>query len=139
MFLSLKFFQRDAKIEALQTMLEKQHSEKEKQLVDSLNNIINSHHQETTDKLEKLKETAHHQADNQQQLLDHHRQQREIMDIHHQQYQNMYSVRHKEIKNGFVTFYLWAKDIDSLLHPRSIILNFEFIYLGEYKQHVFPH
>jgi superoxide dismutase len=77
MFLSLKFFQRDAKIEALQTMLEKQHSEKEKQLVDSLNNIINSHHQETTDKLEKLKETALHQADNQQQLLDHHRQQRE--------------------------------------------------------------
>ena len=127
MFLSLKFFQRDAKIEALQTMLEKQHSEKEKQLVDSLNNIINSHHQETTDKLEKLKETALHQADNQQQLLDHHRQQREIMDIHHQQYQNMYSVRHEEIKNGFVTFYLWAKDIDSLLHPRSIILNFEFI------------
>lgn len=105
MLSNVNFFQRDAKIEELQTMIEKQHSENEKQLIDSLKNIIKSHHQETTDKLEKLREAADHQADNQQQLLDHNRQQREIMDIHHQQYQNMYSVRHEEIKNGFVTFY----------------------------------
>ena len=81
--------------------MDKHQSDKEKQLLNHLKGVVNSHHEEISKKLEKLEEAAGNQADKQHVLIDGQRQQREMLEAHYQHYQNMHSATHEEIKKGF--------------------------------------
>ncbi|XP_063435792.1 uncharacterized protein LOC134716715 [Mytilus trossulus] len=98
--LEREIFVRDAKIEELNNMMEKQQSEKENQLVDSLRSVMTSLHQETIGDIKKIGDTVMVNTNNQCQLKDSHKQQKDLMEKHYHEYKNIQSVRHEDIKRG---------------------------------------
>lgn len=91
---------RDAKIEELHNMMEKQQSEKENQLVDSLKSVMTSLHEETIGDLKKIGDSVMHNTNNQYQLTDSHKQQKDLMEKNFHEYKNIQSMRHEDIKRG---------------------------------------
>ncbi|XP_071176055.1 interaptin-like [Mytilus edulis] len=98
--LEREIFVRDAKIEELNSMMEKQQAEKENQIVDSLRSVMTSLHQETIGDLKKIGDTVMLNTNNQCQLKDSHKQQKDLMEKHYHEYKNIQSVRHEDIKRG---------------------------------------
>lgn len=82
--------------------MEKQQSEKENQLVDSLKSVMTSLHQETIGDLKKIGDSVMHNTNNQYQLTDSHKQQKDLIEKHYHEYKNIQSMRHEDIKRGYL-------------------------------------
>lgn len=85
-------------------MMEKQQSEKENQIVDSLRSVMTSLHQETIGDIKKIGDTVmlNTKLNNQCKLTDSHKQQKDLMEKHYHEYKNIQGVRHEDIKRGYL-------------------------------------